>query len=206
MKALLGLAVLAWPLTLLVLIALALVVVIPMAVSYAARTGRSKWRWALIGFLAVFLPIFWDWIPTVIAHRYYCAREAGFWVYKTLDQWKKENPGVMETLVANQGDPHKFEGDMANYTSTNFLNSRFNWIVKFRGPLFLHRWLHEDELIDIKTNEVMARYIDFSTSQERQQAGWNGWKFWLSDRNCSNGENNYGNFLLFKRTFQGVSK
>lgn len=141
--------------------------------------GRKRWLGAAYGFLIVYLPVFWDWIPTIVAHKYYCETQAGFWVYKTPEQWEKENPGVMEGLVANKGYPSIHEGDMVNYTTTNFLNQRFNLIVKHQGPLFLHRWKREDALIDTKTNEILARYVDFSTSQERRQAGWSGWKFWL---------------------------
>lgn len=206
MKELLGLAVLAWPLTLLVLIALAFVVVITVAVAYAARTGRSKWRWALAGFLLVYLPIFWDWIPTVVAHKYYCATEAGFWVYKTLEQWKQENPGVAETLVANKGDPHKFEGDMNNYTTTHFQNSHFNLIVRHNGKFLFNRWRHEQEVVDTKTGEVLARYIDFSTSQERRQAGWSGWKFWLDSRDCTGGREQASNFIKFFEEIKGTEK
>jgi len=42
--------------------------------------------------------VFWDLIPTLAMHKYYCANEAGFWVYKTPEQWVKENPGVAKTL------------------------------------------------------------------------------------------------------------
>jgi len=160
------------------------------AIKHAKKTGKSVKQWGWGAVLVMYLIPFWDWIPTVAVHQYYCATEAGFWVYKTVDQWKAENPGVMETLVANKGYPSLHEGDMANYTSTNLLNPRFNLIVKYRGPLFLHRWLREDTLIDTKTNETLARYVDFSTSQERRQAGWSGWKFWLDSRNCVGGMNN----------------
>ncbi|MGH8710751.1 MAG: hypothetical protein ACREVA_05475 [Burkholderiales bacterium] len=180
--------------------------VVVLAARAAKKRGKSPWRWGGAATLVMYLLVFWDHIPTVVAHKYYCEKEAGFWIYKTVDQWKKENPGMMETLVANKGDPHKFEGDMANYTTTNFLNSRFNLVVKHRGSLFLHRWLREDELIDTKNNEVLARYVDFSTSQERRQAGWSGWKFWLDSRHCSGGIDNAINSGNWINQFKGMEK
>ncbi|OGT33749.1 MAG: hypothetical protein A2W28_05690 [Gammaproteobacteria bacterium RBG_16_51_14] len=149
-------------------------------------TGRKRWLGAAIGFLIVYLPVFWDWIPTFVMHQYYCATEAGFWVYKTLDQWKAENPGVMETLTTQQVPPHKFEGDENNLTSTTLWNSRIKSTLKRQGPIFLHRSRQENELIDIKSNEILARYVDFSTSHELRQAGWYGWKFWLAIDHCPN--------------------
>jgi hypothetical protein len=206
MKDIIGLAVLAWPLTLLVLIGLAFVVVISLAAWYAKRKGKNVWLWIIGAFLLVYLPIFWDWIPTVVMRDYFCEKEAGFWVYKTLEQWKSENPGVIETLVANRGAPHTFVGVRKNYSNTFFLNSRFNWIVKHNGQFLFNRWRDEQEVVDSKTGEVLARYVDFSTSQEPQQAGWSGWKFWLASEHCTGGERNASLIWQFTKKFEGVKK
>jgi hypothetical protein len=199
MRELLGLVVLAWPLTLLILIGLAFVVVMAVAWTYAARTGRRKWRWALAGFLVVFLSIFWDWIPTVVAHQYHCATEAGFWVYKTVDQWKKENPGVMETLVANKGAPSAH--------GAYILNQRFNWTIKEDRFFPLNHMIRqEQQVVDSKTGEVLARYVDFSTSHEPRQAGWSGWKFWLDSRHCIGGGQNQDALRNFRNNFLEAEK
>lgn len=168
--------------------------------------GKKRYLGAAIGFLIVCLPVFWDWLPTVATHQYYCAKEAGFWVYKTLDQWKAENPGGMETLVANKGAPSSRQGDMENYTDTYFLNSRFNWVVKHNGKFLFNGWRHEQEVVDTKTNTVLARYVDYSTSQERQQAGWSGWKDWLVSKHCSNGGQNQDALRNFRNNFMGAEK
>jgi hypothetical protein len=206
MKDILGLLVLAWPLTLLVLIGITFLVIVPMAVGYAKRTGRSKWRWGIGAFLLVYLPIFWDWMPTVVAHKYYCEKEAGFWVYKTLDQWKAENPGGMETLVANKGEPSSRQGDMVNYVDTYFVNQRINWVVKHKGQFLFNRWRYERELLDTNNSQVLARYIDFSTSQEQPEAGWSGWKFWLESEHCVGGRERAITSAKFFHQFKGVEK
>ena len=180
--------------------------VVVWAIKHAKKNGKSVKRWGSSAALVMYLIPFWDWIPTVAVHQYYCATESGFWVYKMLDQWKAENPGVMETLVVNKGEPSSHEGDMSNYTVTTFLNSRFNSIGKHRGPLFLHRWLREDTLVDTKTNETLARYVDFSTSHERRQAGWSGWKFWLDSRHCIGGLDKAIASGNWKNQFKGVDK
>jgi hypothetical protein len=175
------------------------------AVVYAIRRGKNPWIW---GFCALFLMynlVFWDWLPTVVAHKYYCSTEAGFWVYKTVDQWKAENPGVAETLTPYKGPQTQREGDMENYIDTYYLNERFNWIIKHNGKFFPNRWRHEQEIVDTKTNEILARYMDFSTSQERRQAGLSGWKFWLDSRNCSDGGVNHGKMLQFESQIEILS-
>lgn len=205
MKDLMGLAVLFWPLTLMA----AFVLAFTLAVSgtyFATRKKKSGWKWPLAVAVLLYLAVFWDHIPTVLAHKYYCETEAGFWVYKTLGQWKAENPGGMETLVANKGAPSERQGDMQNYKDTYFLNQRFNWVVKHNGKLPLNRWRHEQEVIDNKSNQVLARYIDFSTSQEQPQAGWSGWKFWLANEHCAGGEIKDSRMWQFTKSFKGAEK
>lgn len=57
-------------------------------------------------------------------------------------------------------------------------------------------------MVDSKSNEVLARHVDFG-SYNRE---WGGLKFWTSIQHCSDGDRNYGKFVLLKRTFQGEEK
>lgn len=169
-----------------------LVMVTRSAYRWAVRKGLSRSKRFLAtagGFLIVYLPVFWDHIPTLVMHKYYCEKEAGFWVYKTLDQWKAENPGVIEGLVSNKGQVRNFLGDLNNFTRTGFMNQRFLYITRHQGPLLINRWRMETEIVDGNNNEILAREIDFSTSQERRQAGYSGWKFWLDKSHCSSYSN-----------------
>ncbi len=203
MKDILGLLVLAWPLTLLILIGIAFLIVVPLAVRYAGKHGRSKWRWGIGAFLIVYFPIFWDWIPTVVAHKYYCEREAGFWVYKTLDQWKAENLGGMEGLVYYKDMPYV----QAQNGVETALNQRFIHVHNYEGPFLFNRWRIETVIRDSKNGEVIAREIGFSTSQERRQAGWDGWKFWLDNERCSTeNHRDQGSFDKIIAQFEGAKK
>lgn len=180
--------------------------VVVWAIKHAKKNGKRVKRWGWSAALVMYLIPFWDWIPTVAVHQYYCATESGFWVYKTVDQWKAENPGVMEALAVNKGVPSKRQGDMQNYTDTYFLNTRFNWVVKHNGQFLFNRWRHEQEVVDAKSREALARYIDFSTAQERRQAGWSGWKFWVDTRHCLGGRRIEGLMRGFKNEFRGAEK
>jgi hypothetical protein len=161
--------------------------VVALAISHAKKHGKSATRWGTGAALGMYLLVFWDHIPTVFVHKYYCEKEAGFWIYKTLDQWKAENPGVAETLVANKGARSNRNGDMQNYIDTHFLNQRFNWVVKKSGPLQLNRWRWEKVVVDIKTNEVLARYVDFSTGSGFIGGPPRLFKFWLQNDHCARG-------------------
>lgn len=185
--------------------------IIVLAARWAKKRNRKSWVWGSLAAFVMYNIVFWDWIPTVVAHKYYCSTQAGFWVYKTLDQWKVENPGVMETLVANKGAPSNRQGDMTNYIDTYFLNQRFNWVVKHNGPLLFNRWRHEQEVIDAKSGEVLARYVDFSTAHQQREAGWSGWKFWLDsgfsgNRYCSSEGRDESSMRQFKNNFRGAEK
>jgi len=168
----------------------------------AAKRGLprgQRWLWAAGVFLVVYLPVFWDWLPTVAAHRYYCEQEAGFWIHKTVEQWKVENPGVMETLVAYK------DGRSAN--GAYILNQRFNWALKEEHFFPLNYMIRkEQQVVDSKTGEILARYVDFSTSQIRRQAGWSGWKFWLDSEHCSGGAYNQDALRNFRNNFAGAGK
>ena len=71
-----------------------------VATIVATRRGakRGKKSWGIYTALVFFLIMFWD-LPLVLGtFRYECANHAGFTVYKTLEQWRQENPGIAETL------------------------------------------------------------------------------------------------------------
>ncbi|MDD4964461.1 MAG: hypothetical protein PHI11_11150 [Gallionella sp.] len=180
--------------------------VMAWAISYAKKSGKGAIRWGMGAALVMFLIPCWDWIPTVVVHKYYCEKEAGFWVYKTLEQWKVENPGVMETLVENPISI-KHVGNGNDFTDTIELNQRFAHVHRFKGPLKFNLWRIETEIRDIKNGEVIAREIDFSTSQERRRAGWSGWKFWLDSERCSvESHRDNGSFGKITTQFGGAIK
>jgi len=181
---------------------------------HAAKKGlprKQRWLWAAGGFLLVYLPVFWDWIPTVVAHQYYCVKDSGFWIYKTLDQWKAENPGVIETLVANKGAPSRYELYDNGHGKLNvyLLNERFNWNVRQKdisGVLPIIRI--EQEVKDIKKNELLARYIDFATGNSvKDTVGPPGpLKFWLHSAHCIGGGFDQDALRNFRNNFMGAEK
>ena len=152
------------------------------AAQAAKRRGIAGWKWGLPVVVAMYLLVFWDWIPTVIAHKYYCAKYAGFTVYKTMEQWKAENPGVADMLVANEGAESTTVGNTTQYE----LNQRFVWdIARDRALVGIKRF--DNKVVDKETGEVLAQYIDFSTDIKPIAVGARSlrdYKFWLGSRSC----------------------
>lgn len=126
--------------------------------SWAKGSGRNPTRWAIAAHLAMYSLVFWDLIPAFSVWGYECGTQAGFTLYKTLDEWKKENPGVAKTLqpIANP------EWIKKGNTTRVPLNQRFMWEFTDRHLLFRVSE-HRERIIDSKTGETLAEYIDFGT-------------------------------------------
>ncbi len=179
--------------------------VVRLSARWAKKRGRKGWVWGGVAAFAMYNVVFWDLIPTLVMHTYYCSTEAGFWVYKTPEQWVKENPGVMETLASNNGLVRKSVGDGTSYTDTSSLNSRFDWVLKKSGPSIFNRWRREQKLVDKNTGEVLARYVDFSTGNGNL-GGQPPFKFWLQGEHCIDGKRNDSLMWQFTENFMGVKK
>ncbi|NLW80180.1 MAG: hypothetical protein GXY42_00670 [Desulfovibrionales bacterium] len=117
-------------------------------VRWARMTGRNPKRWGVAAALCMYLLVFWDHVPTILLHKYYCATKAGFWVYKTPEQWKAENPGVAETLTWMEESPsfHHIDG-----TWGFNVNERFNWENKYEVNPILPILIHKESVIDVIT-------------------------------------------------------
>ena len=111
----------------------------------------------------------------------------------------------METLATKQVWPHKYEGDGESYVITESINQRFNLITKKNGELFLHRWLWVKELVDIHNNEVLARYVDFSTGNGHI-GGEPELRFWLHSDYCPNVQDKAINLGRFIEQLEGAKK
>ncbi len=152
---------------------------------FAEKKGwKKRWLGAALGFLIVYLPVLGDWIPTVLAHKYYCATEAGFWEYKTLDQWKAENPGVMEGLRSIDKPTERVNYGNFQRGSLQVLDERFAIGTHKRSPIpFLPTEVFEDSLLDRKTGKILAKNVNVGSGVGYMALG-GGYKFWLNQEPC----------------------
>jgi len=193
-------------------IAVAVVAGVMVLAAYIAKIfGGSPIKWALLALPALFALIVWDYYPTRWAHQYYCEKEAGFWIYKTFDQWVRENPGVIETLVRIKGVSSQGErfDNGRGHTTTYRLNARFSWVVTQQDiSMFLPIIRSEEQVKDMQRNEVLARYIDFGTGNSvKHTVGPPGpLKFWLTSFNCPGGQDNKSDIRQFESNFRGIEK
>jgi len=130
--------------------------------AWARESGRRAWLWGSIAGLAMYNLMFWDLIPTLIMHRYYCSTEAGFWAYKTFEKWDSENPGIAQEL-SNRTKPNEMLQEsvpLPENTRRHWYNVRFygdSRAIKVAGSIVRI----EDQFVDLKTGELIARSINF---------------------------------------------
>ena len=162
--------------------------VVLLVVRWARRGGRNVKSWGVSAAFFMYLLVFWDHIPTIIYHDYRCHNEAGFWLYKNPSQWASENRNVLSDLVPIKNS----KSENGAYK----LNERFRWSVKKNGPYFPNLWINQQEIFDVETGEVMARYVDFSRGYGNPLASNSDsikeFKFWLIKDHCDTGRVNQG--------------
>lgn len=83
-------------------------IVISLARKWAKSHNYAVKKAGWIAFIIMAFPLLWDTLPVYALKTYHCNINAGFSLYKTLDQWKAENPGVAETLDLKQLPPEKY--------------------------------------------------------------------------------------------------
>ncbi|WP_372740957.1 hypothetical protein [Neptunomonas sp.] len=175
-----------------------LLFIIPLAIYYwivstiakgtfrwARNRGKNPWLWSSFIAVALLAPVFWDFIPIHVLHKYKCATEAGFTVYKTPEQWKTENPGVAKTLVPTVNPKIIRNGDVVNLE----MNQRFIWEIESKQPVWHILYKKEDRIVDIKNKEVVARRVDFRAEVRSIMHSTNirlqDYKIWMGTGFCS---------------------
>lgn len=180
------------------------VMVVKKTMRWAQASGRRARRWGWVAGLTMYLLVFWDLIPTIALHQYLCATEQGLWIYKTVEEWQRENPGVAETLTPYTGVHIKSPGVADAY----LLNERFaNELLAIRKPLFfLPVSIHETRIVDRATDEVMAKHVSIGSGYGDLSLGSEGsWKFWLEQPNCNDDRKRFSAYVT-KLKFQEDKK
>lgn len=169
--------------------------VVTGAVSHARKNGQSVKRWGWGAALVMYLIPFWDWIPTVAMHQYYCATEAGFWVYKTPEQWKKENPGAAEALSWKETPDYTY---LPDGTRRATLNERIVKDVSIHRSVLISTYQQQEKFVDLLSGEIMAKRISIGSGYGNLGVGGNDWralKFWLSLDSCVPETNRFNKYF-----------
>jgi hypothetical protein len=170
-------------------------VVMVIAIRWGWRAGRLNgrgWAWGafggFVGFLVIYLPVFWNHIPVVLEHRRLCAKDAGFTVYVTAAEWARDNQDLKEALRGT--DPEQI-------TESTVIEDNGLRLVHFGGALVSetkrsvnHRlgvqfWRVESTLLDARQGTVMTRGVGYSVGPKEAL------RFWLVGMTCSKEADDY---------------
>jgi len=152
----------------------------------AVARRKSKKRYGKAwpgGFLAAFVMynlVFWDWIPVVAMHKYYCATDAGFWVYQTPEEWVKNNPELSKQVWVKQGKRKRehFQSKSGLYSREWYSDNIYDEFEYDRS--FFHAIERsESRLFDANSKELLAKSIQYDRGGDFGSVGLTGYKFWL---------------------------
>ncbi len=173
-----------------------------------AKARYSKgWIGGWLAALVMYNLVFFDWLPVYVMHKYYCSSEAGFWVYKSPEEWIKENP---EMVGEKWGDDYGWPIEsLSNDHWRTWYSSRI-YADSLRQPDFAHGLRkYEQSLVDSKTGMSLARVVQFEKINESAlsvgNATFTDFKVWLAigGNSCVNQKgNNYQ--LDFAKNFRAL--
>ncbi|ACM21668.1 hypothetical protein Geob_3325 [Geotalea daltonii FRC-32] len=187
-----------------------------LAVCFVVRAvtkGRKiKLVAGIVATIVVTLPVttvLLEYVQTKHRLERYCREEAKVIIFKSLEEWKRENPGVAKNLKPyddkNAPDIISKGDGLHNSSTTKFLNPRFAHITKKEGPLQLNVFRHSEELVDTKTGQVIAILTDFSSGYGNPflgaRYGWRSYKVWLATDNCPSFDKNV---TVFSNYFESI--
>lgn len=157
--------------------------------------------YALIGFLIVYLPAFWNWLPTALTFKQMCAADAGFSTSVSAEEW----------IAAHRDEIRRLGGGDPNSSTKSTLTSSGYWRSTFMGGLLATdtrdtkttRWgmtfeRHELRVTDVASGQVLARAINYSLGS-RDDA-----RIWLTRRSCFDEDNHpITRMAIFKSSLKG---
>jgi len=137
------------------------------ATNWAKANNKKPWVWGGLAAFMMYNLVFWDLIPTLVMHKYYCATQAGFWVYKTPEQWMKENPEMKEGVEYKE---QSTERRTEKYANAEKVTARINQRSSIESAHIYESMLpllrvvkEENTLTDTRDNFILLRKISFRT-------------------------------------------
>lgn len=125
----------------------------------ARQEGINPWLPGIIAALVMYLLVFWDHIPVLVKHHNLCKEQGGFWIYKTPEQWFKENPEAVGKKWGDQWNESRYE---VNKNVSRSWLSDYLYLETKVDPSHSHAIRrYESKIIDARNGEVLARMIDF---------------------------------------------
>ena len=165
---------------------------------FAKRKYQKGWLGGVVAFLLMYHLVFWDFIPVLIMHKYYCSTQAGYWVYKTPEEWVEEHPEVwgqdwsdsIQWKRESLSDTYRYQRTRANISNDIY--------YEYEKDLYYSHAIisTQNKIYDSKSNEILAKMIDYETgspglySSGSHIKGYSIWQ-WIYGGHCLNNDKKY---------------
>ena len=157
--------------------------IVRATVRWAKRTGRSPTKWGWVSALAIYLLVFWDHIPTLIAHEVLCRTVPEVKIYKTFEQWRAEHRDERKptAIASERGFEKDRDGRLVSMANSRFGNRGLNSHI---GPLSTR--IMSDQIIAYPTEEVLIERLAVGSGYGSLGAStsWQAMKVWLNLESC----------------------
>jgi len=142
---------------------------------------RKAAAYAGIGFLVVYLPIFWNHLPVLLRHKWLCARDAGFTQYVDPAAWRAEHADEILQLTADEQRAYKVRktsddssvwiiyGGLLETRSTTERSSFLN------VPIFRF----EEQITSAAGQQLLAKEVDYQLIGSRDDI-----RSWIFPSSC----------------------
>lgn len=171
------------------------------AASWAKANNKKPWLWGgLIAFVMYNL-VFWDLMPTLVMHKYYCSTQAGFWVYKMPEQWMKENPELTKDDLILLGEAGKGINILADFHKRKpLISNPKNEVLMINQRIYLDSQYERNINRLVPIHRIKRFYADINNDQKLAEeitfgSGYGGpstlqgfVKGWLENGTCTNSD------------------
>jgi hypothetical protein len=149
-------------------------------VKLARKKGFNPWLPGVVAALVMYLIVFWDFIPVLVTHNNLCKEQGGYWIYKTPEQWFKENPDAIGKKWAK---PEKSLRSEEISGGTRYWYSDYVYKESYLDRNYAHAIRkHERRMVNARTGEILARMVDFERGGGNPMLHADSitdYKFWL---------------------------
>lgn len=128
-------------------------------IQVAKKAGHNPWFPGISVALFMYLLIFWDFIPVLVKHHNLCKEQGGYWIYKTPEEWFKENPDAIgkKWKAPKEYTYQEEAGGWSRTWLSNYIYSETHFNRNYAHAISKY----EHRLVDARTGEILVRMVDF---------------------------------------------
>lgn len=186
--------------------------VVQVVMTWAKGQQRRRWLWGGLAGFVMYNLVFWDWIPTLVAYKYYCNTQAGEVIYKPPEKWFQENSNLSAMSLKT---PRKQNAVGWSYEHKILPNKHGKPVIMINEFIYkdidfirhICCFLPIEKRIyyvaDIRNDEKLFEYVTFWTGYDDLELG-NLKNYWMINGECKTSVNNED--IAIKTFYEFINK